>query len=44
MSKPWHCEECGEEFTGTAAAVESFPTDEGTVELWFCDECARYER
>lgn len=40
----WHCEECGEEFLSAPAAVESFPGPDGDVELWFCAECARYER
>lgn len=44
MSDAWFCEECGEEFLGTPAATESYPTSEGSVELWFCAECARHER
>jgi len=44
MSEPWFCEECGEEYTGTPASVETFPGPEGEIELWFCGECTRHER
>lgn len=44
MSDHWHCEECGEPQGDQPASVETFPTDEGSVELWFCDECTRHER
>jgi len=42
--EPWHCEECGEQFTGHPASTETYPGPEGDVQLWFCDECTRYER
>lgn len=44
MSDAWYCEECGERHTGTPASTETYPGVEGSVELWFCDECTRYER
>jgi len=42
--EPWHCEECGEQFRGPPASSETVTGYDGDVELWFCDECTRYER
>ena len=36
----WHCEHCGERQTGEPAHRETYPTHEGTTELWFCGECS----
>ena len=44
MSKPWHCEDCGEQYSGQPASIEKYPGPEGQIELWFCGECTRYER
>ena len=44
MTDTWHCEECGEPHTGNPQHVEKVPGVEGEIELWFCQECTRYER
>ena len=38
------CENCGEWNDVPAGSVEKYPGHEGPIELWFCDECTRYER
>jgi len=44
MSEQYQCEECGEMRTAPPASKESYPGVDGDVELWFCEECTRYER
>ena len=44
MNETYHCEECGETYSTPPASKETYPGLEGDVELWFCEECTRYER